>query len=135
MMGVSNPLNRKLAIPLALTGMWLLACTGLFLFDHSDRWWFIGLGGYNAATIGQIGAFYLGWTAVQLPAAAFVGMIIGSSDFTHSHRTTFLTAVGYHLFFSAIRAARWPWTSLHDLDQSIPVLAYLVSTVLLIGVS
>ena len=135
MQGASRPLSRKLALPLALAGTWLLTSVGVFLFLHSDQWWFIGLGGYDAATIGQIGTFYLCWAAVQLPAAAFLGMIIGSSDFTHPLCITFLTAVGYHFFFSAIRAARWPWTALHGLDQSIPVLAYLVSTALLIGVS
>ncbi len=115
--------------------MWLLACVGVFVLVHSDRWWFIGLDGYDATTIGQIGAFYLGWTGAQLPAAGFAGMIIGSSDFPHPLRTTFWTASGYHLVLSAIRAARWPWRELPDLDQSIPVLLYVVSTLLLVGVS
>ena len=132
---VSKPLSRKLAIPLALAGMWILACAGTFAFVHSDQWWFIGLHGYDIVTIGQIGTFFLVWTAAQVPAASLAGMVIVSSDFIHPLRTTFWTVTGYHLFFSAIRAVRWPWAALHDLDQSIPVLAYLVSTLLLIGAS
>lgn len=135
MRGISKPLSRKLAIPLALAGMWLLACLGVFAVVHSDQPWFIGLGGYDAAALGQIGAFFLVLTAAQLPAASFAGMIIGSSDFTHPRRTTFWVVAGYHLLFSAIRAVHWPWTAFQDLDQSIPILASLVSTLLLIGVS
>jgi hypothetical protein len=44
------------------------------------------------------------------------------------------TTAGYHLFFSAISAFRRPWAPVHDLDQSIPILAGLVSTLSLIGV-
>jgi len=113
--------------------MWLLACVGVFALIHSDEWWFIGIRGHDAATIGQIGAFFLCCTAAQLPAASIAGMTISSSDFTHPLRTTFWTMASYHLFFSAIRAVHWPWSAFHDLDQSIPILANLVSTLLLIG--
>jgi hypothetical protein len=134
-MKTSKPLNRKLAIALALAGMWLLACIGVFVLTHSDDWWFIGVHGYDATTIEQIGGFFLVWTAVQFPAASFAGMIIGSSDFSHPLRTTFWTVAAYHLLLSGIRALHWSWTAFHDLNQSIPVLAYLVSILLLIGVS
>ena len=130
-----KPLSRKLAISLALAGMWLLACLGVFVAIHSIQWWFIGIHGHDAATVGQIGAFFMVWTAAQLPAASIAGLIIGSSDFTHPLRTTLWVMAGYHLFFSAIRAIHWPWTAFHDLDQSIPILANLVSILLLIGVS
>ena len=115
--------------------MWFLGCVCIFALVHSDQWWFIRIRGYDEATIGQIGGFYLVWTAAQLPAASIAGMIIGSSDFTHPLRTTFWTVTGYQLFLSAIRWADWPWTNIYDLDQSIPLLAYLVSILLLIGVS
>jgi hypothetical protein len=44
-----------------------------------------------------------------------------------------VVAAGYQLVMSVIRVVRWPWKQFHDLDQSIPILAYLASMVLLIG--
>jgi hypothetical protein len=134
-MQASKPLNRKLAIILALAVMWLFSSIGVFIFVRSDSLPFIDLHGYDAVTIGQIGGFFLGWVGSQFPAASFAGMIIGSSDFTHPLRTTFWTMAGYQLFFSAIRAIHWPWTALHGLNQSVPILAYLISILLLIVVS
>jgi hypothetical protein len=131
----SKPLNRKLAIILALAVMWLLSVTGVVIVSHSASMGFVDLHGYDAVTIEQVGSFYLVWIGSQFPAASFAGMVIGSSDFTHPLRTTFWTVAGYHLFSSAIRSIHWPWTAFPDLDQSIPVLAYLISTLCLIGVS
>ncbi|HEY2081588.1 MAG TPA: hypothetical protein VGI88_02300 [Verrucomicrobiae bacterium] len=107
--------------------MWLLACIGVLVFIHSSDWWFFGLRGHDANTIKQIGAFFVAWTAAQLPAAYFAGWAIRSSDFRHPLRTTFLTTAAYYLVFTVIRAFRWPWRSVHDLDQSVPVVAYLIS--------
>ncbi|HLX94978.1 MAG TPA: hypothetical protein VKU37_04465 [Verrucomicrobiae bacterium] len=134
-MQASKPLNRKFAIALALAGMWLLACIGSFVVIRSYDWSFFGLRGYDATTIEQIGAFFVAWTAAQLPAACFAGMVIGSSGFSHPLRTTFWAVVVYYVVLSAIRAFHWPWRSLHDLNQSIPILAYLISVLLLIGFS
>jgi hypothetical protein len=131
-MQASKPLNRRLAIALALVGMWLLACIGVFILLHSSDWWFFGLRGHDATTIEQIAGFFMAWTAAQLPAACFAGMIIGSSSFTHPLRVTFLTTAVYYLVFSAIRVFRWPWRSFRGLDQSVPVVAYLVSILSLI---
>jgi len=126
-------LNHKLAIFIALAGMWLLACAGVFAFIHSSQWWFIGiLGATN--TIWQTVTFYLAWTGVQLPAAAFAGVIIGSSGFAYPLRTTFLTVGIYHLFFSVLRVASWPWTTVNGLDQWVLIMTYLASMLLLIGV-
>jgi hypothetical protein len=134
-MQASKPLNRRVAVILALTGMWFLASIGVFLLLHTGEWVFIGLRGCDAITIGQIGGFFLAWFAAQIPAACFAGMIISSSDFSRPLRVTFWTMVVYHLLFSIIRAFRWPWGAFHDLNQSIPVLACLISVLLLIGVS
>jgi hypothetical protein len=131
-MHLSKPLNRKLAIPLALAGMWILAHAGVFLLVHSDRWLFIG---DKATTIVQIIMFYVTWTAVQVPAASIAGMVLVSSDFIHPLRTTFWTMAAYALFVSTITAFHWPWTAMPELDQSIPVAAHLISTLLLIGAS
>ena len=132
-MQASKPLNRKLAIVLALVGMWLFACIGILFEIHSGDWLFLGLHGHDANTIKQIGLFFMAWTAAQFPAAYFAGGIISLSDFSHPLRTTFWTMAGYHLFFSVIRAVQWPWMKVPDLDQSIPVLALLISAFLLIG--
>ena len=130
-----KPPSRRLAIVLALVGMWLLACIGILFEIYSGDWLFLGLHGHDANTIKQIGLFFMAWTAAQFPAAYFAGVIIGLSDFSHPLRTTFWTMAGYQLFFSVIRAVQWPWMRVPDLDQSIPVLAHLISAFLLIGVS
>ncbi|HEX5397917.1 MAG TPA: hypothetical protein VFY06_02590, partial [Verrucomicrobiae bacterium] len=83
----------------------------------------------------QIGAFYLAFTGAQLPAAAFAGMFIASSDFRRPLRATFWTVTAYHLVFAVISALRWPWKSAHDLDQSVPIFASLTSILILIGFS
>jgi hypothetical protein len=128
-----KPLNRRLAIVLALVGMWLFACIGILFEIHSGDRLFLGLHGHDANTIEQIGLFFMAWTATQFPAAYFAGGIIGLSDFSHPLRTTFWTMAGYQLFFSVIRAVQWPWMKVPDLDQLIPVLAHLISAFLLIG--
>jgi hypothetical protein len=128
-------LNRRFAIIFALVCLWLLTCIGVFIFIAPHNWLFFDLHGYDESTIGQIGGFFLAWTAAQLPAASVAGMVIGSSDFSHPLRTTFLTVTAYYLLLSTIRVFHWPWNSLKSLDQSIPCLAYLVSLLLLICVS
>lgn len=134
-MQASKPLNRKLAVILALAIMWLLSVIGVIIVSHSVSLGFVWLHGYDVATIGQVGSFYLVWVGSQFPAASFGGIIISFSDFTHPLRTTFWAMAGYQLFFSAIRAFHWPWTAFQELDQSIPILAYLISILFLIGVS
>jgi hypothetical protein len=132
-MKASKPLNHKFAIALALAAMWLLAVSGVFVLIRSDAWYFIGLRGHDAITIEQIGAFFSAWTAAQIPAVCMAAMIIRSSDFVRPLRTTFWTLAAYELLFTLIRSAHWPWSRFHDLDQSIPVLAYLLSSLTLIG--
>lgn len=129
----SKPLNHGFAIALALAAMWLLGMIGVFVLISPNAWYYIGLQGHDAATIEQIGAFFVAWTAAQLPAVCLVGMIIRLSDFARPLRTTFWTMASYELIFTAIRATHWPWSRLHNLDQSIPVLAYLLSSFSLIG--
>ena len=134
-MQASNPLNHKFAIALALVAMWLLANIGILFLIHTDDWWFLGLHGHDENTIKQIGLFFMAWTVAQIPAASSAGMIIGSSDFIHPLRTAFWTMISYQLLFSAIRVVHWPWMRAPNMDQSIPVLAHLISAFLLIGVS
>ena len=132
----SNPLNRRHAIILALASKYLLSCIGVYLFIHYHDWsFFLGFHGHDATTIKQIGAFYLAFTGAQLPAAAIAGMFIASSDFKHPLRATFWTVFAYHLVFAVSSAVRWPWKSAHDLDQSVPIIASLVSILFLIGFS
>jgi hypothetical protein len=134
-MQASKSLNRRVAIVLALVSMWLASNVGVVVYFHLHDWWFFDLHGFDIVTIGQIGGFFLAWAAVQFPAASIAGMIIGSSDFSHPLRATFWTMAFYHLLLSVIRAFRWPWRFFQDLDQSIPVLAYLMSVLLLVGIS
>ena len=131
----SKPLNRRVAIVLALACMWLLSSIGWVISFHLSDWWFLDLHGYDLITIGQIGGFFLVWMAAQIPAASATGMIIALSDFAHPLRTVFWTMTSYELVLSIVRAFHWPWWGFHDLDQSIPVLCYLISVLLLIGTS
>ena len=132
----SNPLNRRLAILLALASKYLLSCIGVYWLIHYNYWWFFPVfHSHDATTVKQIGAFYLAFTGAQLPAAAVAGIFIASSDFRHPLRTTFWTVAAYHLLGAVISAVRWPWKSAHDLDQSVPINASLISILILIGFS
>lgn len=131
----SKPINRRLAIVLALAGMWLASIVGVFCLIHFNDWFFLGLHGHDTTTIKEIGAFYVAYTGALLPAAYLPAMIIGLSDFRHPLRTTFWTVFAYHLIFSVIRVFRWPWRHTQDLDQWVPITAYLLSVLVLIGVS
>ncbi|HXC37212.1 MAG TPA: hypothetical protein VNV43_15150 [Candidatus Acidoferrales bacterium] len=134
-MRTRKPLNRRFAIALAVTTMWIGSSVGFLLGFHSGDWYFIFLRGYDLNTIGQIGAFFLAWFAVQIPGAYLAGSAIAASDFRHPLRVTFWTMTCYHAVFSIIRAFHWLWRAFPDLDQSIPVLFYLISVLSLIGVS
>ncbi len=134
-MQATRPLNRRFAIVLALASMWLLSSIGFIIVFRLEDCWFLGLRGYDLNTLGQIGGFFMIWTSGQIHGASFAGMIIGSSDFRHPLRTTFYTMATYELLMSVVRAFRWPWGAYHDLDQSIPILAYLISVLSLIGFS
>jgi hypothetical protein len=112
--------------------MWLVAYVGVFIFLRSTGWWFFELRGRDATTMLQIGIFFSAWTAAQLPAAYFAGMAIASSDFRHPLRATLWTTTVYYLVITVVRAFHWPWQAVHDLDQSVPIVAYSISILLLI---
>jgi hypothetical protein len=132
----SNPLNRRLAVFLALASKYLLSCIGVYWLIHTNDWsFFPGFHGHDATTIMQIGAFYLAFTGAQLPAAAFASMFISLSDFRHPLRATFWTVAAYHLVGAVVSAVRWPWKSAPDLDQSVPIIASLISILIVIGFS
>jgi hypothetical protein len=109
---------------------WRLHCNE----DRKDMW-LLNLHGHEMNTIAQVGGFFLIWTSGQVHWAGFAGVIIGLSDFRHPTRAAFWTMASYELLFSVLRAFRWPWGAFHDLDQSIPILASLLSVALLIGTS
>jgi len=50
-----------------MVGQWLLGGIGNYLVNSSERWWFIGLDGYDATTLIQIGS-YLACVGAQPPA-------------------------------------------------------------------
>lgn len=100
-----------------------------------DSWSFIFLRGYDAGTLGQLGAFFLAWFGVQIPAAYLAGSAIACSDFKHPLRVTFWTMTIYEAALSIIRAVHWPWRGFPDLNQSIPILFYLTAVCSLIGIS
>jgi hypothetical protein len=131
----SKPINRRLAIVLALASLWLASIVGVFCLIHFNDWFFLGLHGHDTTTIKEIGAYYLALTGAQLTAAFLAGAIIGSSDFKRPFRTTFWIVFVYHLVLSVIRAFHWPWISVQDLDQRVPIIAYTLSILLLIGFS
>lgn len=137
-----KPLNRQLTIVLAIASMWLVSNIGFVVgFQLLPKegilndWTFIGLRGYDIGTIGQIGAFFLAWFGVQIPAAYFAGVAIALSDFNHPLRVTFWTMASYHAVLSVVRAFHWLWRAFPELNQSIPVLFYLIAVFSLIGVS
>lgn len=132
-MQASKPLNRRVAIVLALVGMWLASSIGVFIVLNSGEWYFISLRGYDVNTLVQIGTFYSLWAVAQFPGACIAGAVISLSDFRRPLWTTFLTMASYEILVSIIRG--WPWKPFHALNQSVPILAYVIAILSLIGVS
>jgi hypothetical protein len=128
-----KPISRRLAIILALVSLWLLGAIGVFWEMHSTNWLFIGLHGHDATTIKEIGLFFSAWAAAQFPATYVAGGIIGLSDSCHPIRTTLWTVGAYQIVFSVVRAFHWPWWSVQGLDQFVPIIAYVMSVLLLLG--
>jgi hypothetical protein len=128
-----NPIRQRLAIILALASLWLLSCIGVFLDIHSTDWLFLGLHGHDATTVKEVGLFFSAWASAQFPAAFVAGAFIGLSDSHHPIRTTLWTVGTYQVVSSLVRAFRWPWWSIQDLDQSIPIIAYIISILLVTG--
>jgi hypothetical protein len=137
----SKQLKRILAIVIALAGMWLLALGGrvalyYFVIRHLGdyQWWFMCLGN-PYAEVHKIIVCYLGWIIAQLPAAAFAGLIIGLSSFSHPLRATFWIVLTYQLFLTAIYLPDLGWLDIQGSQQLTLMLAYFVSLFTLVGVS
>ena len=94
-----------------------------------------GFHGHDATTIEQIGAFYLAFTGAQLPAAAFASMFIALIrvlDILCARRFGRLLLIIW--WVPLVSAVRWPWKSAHDLDQFVPIIASLISILILIAI-
>ena len=123
----------RVGVVVSLICMWVLGSAGVFLFIHGEPQWFLALGGYDASTLNQIGLFYLGCTVAQIPSLTFAAFIITMSEFRRPVRAAFWITLGWHVFLLGIHAARWPWSGIPGLDQSIPWLAEFVSLAMLVG--
>jgi len=125
--------NHGIAVVVALIGMWLIGCAAFYLVFRSGEWSFLGLGGYDAGTLGQLGGFFLTRFGTQLPSAAFVAVIISIANFRRPLRAAFYTALGLQSFLLGLRALRWPWTRYSNLAPSIPVLGEFIGLSLIVG--
>lgn len=143
-----NPLSCKMAIPLAVVGMWCFSFAGIcvlvkFILVPPNQWWFRWIIGILGTTwvrhpIWSIVPFYLAWTGVQLLGSGFAGIVIGLSGFARPLRTTFSTVTIYYALLSVLRVIICPWTEFHDiapLAYFVTLMVYLLSTLLLIGSS
>jgi hypothetical protein len=128
-----KPLKRKTAIFVAILLMWLVGGISLGLIHSAYDWNFILLGGYDFATLGQIGGYYLARFGSQIMGLGLAAFVISKSDFLHPARAACVTAMVYYGITTAIRMARNPWSVAPNLDQSIPVLAELAQLILMIG--
>lgn len=132
-MHASASLYRIFALVTAFAGMWLFACAGVFILGRIDTSWFVGIGAYTEPS--QIARSYLEWTAAQLPAAAFVGLVIGLSDFRQPIRVTFWAVVMSHLLLTAIYFPELGWSDLGGLARCGSIAGYFISQVILVGAS
>src|SRR5882762_7586399 len=80
------PLNRKVALVLAIAAMWLLGGLGIYVLNASDHWFFIGLDRNDFYAVAQIGLYYFVCAGAQLPALWTAAFLIGRSDFQHPVR-------------------------------------------------
>ena len=125
-------LPRRRAIALAILVMWLVGGISLGLLHSLQHWSFFLLGGYDIATLGQIGGYYLARFGSQIPALAIAAIIISLSEFRRPPRVACFTAFAYHGVMVAIRVARNPWSAAPNLDQTIPVLAEVLHLILMV---
>ena len=93
----------------------------------------IGLDGYDATTLGQIGAYYFACAGAQLPALWTASFLIGMADFRHPLHIACFVTLGLQGVLFAIRALMWRWSIVPGLNQSIPLLAGLAYVALLLG--
>jgi hypothetical protein len=121
------PLNRRLALVLAVGAMWLLGGLGIYVLHRSDHWFFIGLDGYDATTLVQIGAYYFACVGAQLPALCL-------SDFARPVRTACFATLGLQGVLLVARLVLWRWASVAPaLNPSIPLLAEVAYVGLLVA--
>jgi len=125
---LNAPLNRRLALILALLSLWLVGALGSLLLSG---WQFVGLDD-DANAIFQVGLFYLARAAALLPSATLAGIILAKSKFARPVLAAFLTVAGNHAASLVLRAAfRWPWSAVPGVSAIIPVAGELVSIFLL----
>ena len=89
----------------AVIGLWLLACLGEFIVLRSGDWHFIPSNDRSLMTA-QIGWFYFAIFGGQLPAIAFVALVVNSSKFRHPVFLAGLLTMIYQMAMFMIRFIR-----------------------------
>jgi hypothetical protein len=89
-------LENRSAVIVALIGPWLLACLGVFVVLHAGDWHFIPSNDRSLVTA-QIGWFYLAIFGGQVPAIAFVALIVNSFKFRRPILVGGLVTLTYQL--------------------------------------
>ena len=98
-------LEKRKAVIVAVIGLWLLACSGVFIVLHTGDWYFMPSIDRSLVTA-QIGWLYFAMFGGQLPAVAFVAFIIHSSKFRHPLLVAGLVTMIYQLMMFTIHFVR-----------------------------
>jgi hypothetical protein len=129
-------LEKRSAVIVALIGQWLLACLGVYIVIHAGDWHFIPLNDRSLMTA-QIGWFYFAIFGGQLPAIAFVALVVNSSKFPHPVLVAGLVTMIYQLTMFGVRFARQSGAFAFGPDQGVAVrfdFAGIISLVLIVMV-
>ncbi len=99
------PLEKRAAVFVALLGLWVLACLGVFIVTTVGAWALIPSDNRSLMTA-YISGFYLANCAAQLPAVTFVALVVSNSSFRHPILTAGLVTMLYQMTMLGIHLAR-----------------------------
>jgi hypothetical protein len=117
---MTRQLEKRSAVIVAVIGLWLLACLGVFMVLHATDWYFISTKDRSLMTA-QIGWFYFAMFGGQLPAIAFVALVVDSSKFHHPVLVAGLLTMIYQLAMFAIHYVRQSGTFAFGPDRWVAV--------------
>ena len=125
------PLGKRTAVFVALFGLWLFACLGVFIVLTVGDWIFIPSDS-RSLMHAQIGGFYFAIFGAQLPAVSFVALVFSQSKFRHPVLAAALTTLIYQMMMFAIQFARQSGAFSFHTDRWVAVQFYFVGTISLV---
>jgi len=129
------PLKPRLGLFLATAAMYFFCVLGADLATASFHGFLVGIDHHSDLV--QIWCLYLARMAGQFVGVWIAASIIGWSDLRNPVRAAGLITLLLQLFLTGVNLAfhGWTWLSVPELDQSIPILAAIVTQLGLVALA